>query len=48
MEGYLVECTLYANIDGANGRTGKWTEDKDWAAIAALVPGRTKAQWMKT
>jgi hypothetical protein len=50
--------TLVYNIDQANGRTGKWTEDedlklkgavethggKDWGAIAALVPGRTKIQ----
>jgi myb proto-oncogene protein len=47
-----------ASIDGANGRTGKWSKDedsklkdavqthcgKDWAAISALVPGRTKKQ----
>jgi hypothetical protein len=46
------------NIDRANKRKGKWTEDeiinlkdavgtyggKNWAAIAALVPGRTKNQ----
>jgi myb proto-oncogene protein len=46
------------SIDGANGRTGKWSKDedsklkdavqehggKDWAAISALVPGRTKTQ----
>jgi hypothetical protein len=49
---------LDPNIDRANGRTGKWTEDedlklqgavqmhggKDWAAISALVPGRTRSQ----
>jgi hypothetical protein len=51
------ECLKYS-IDGATGRTGKWTayEDsklkdavqthggKNWAAIAALVLGRTKVQ----
>jgi hypothetical protein len=53
---------LVSNIDPANGRKGKWTEDeniklkdavqtyggKDWAAIAALVPGRTKIQCQNT
>jgi hypothetical protein len=52
---------LDANIDQANRRTGKWTEDedsklkdsvqthggKDWVAISALVPGRTKLQCRK-
>jgi hypothetical protein len=49
---------LDPNIDLANRRTGKWTDEedtklkdalqahgsKDWVAIAALVPGRTKNQ----
>ena len=46
---------LAPSIDRSNGRPGKWGEDeviaiqahvnnKDWVAIAALVPGRTQKQ----